>query len=175
MDFFVTFNLKIMNSKVPRILGLLLLLPIWYYASHPILPDKWIIESIPIRVLLIVLALGLSYSILHKQDYPVQAISSLLIAEYILYQLKAEDYYRTEIWIGFLTLRIGTLLVLAGENGAKFFCFILSPIQNFLRNIGINVTIPVIAGILVIPIGLVGLEFIEWWQEYRRLQRIRNR
>lgn len=174
MDFFVTFNLKIMNSKVPRIVGLLLLLPIWYYANHPILPDKWIIESIPIRVLLIVLALGLSYSILHRQDYPVQAISSLLIAEYILHRLK-EDYDKTDPWIGFLTLYLGILLVLAGEHGARFFCFILSPIQNFLRNIGINVTIPVIAGILVIPIGLVGLEFVEWWQEYRRLQRIRNR
>ena len=163
-----------MNSKVPRFVGLLLLVLIWYSAFNPLLPES-IVENPPVHVLLVVLALGLSYSILHKKDYPVQAILTLLIAEYIVYRIKAEDYYKTDSWIGFSTLRIGTLLVLAGERGANFFCFVLSPIQNFLRSIGIKVTIPVIAGILVIPIGLVGLEFVEWWEEYRRLQRIRNR
>ena len=175
MDFFVTFNLKIMNSKVPRIVGLLLLVPVWYSAFNPIFPDGQLVENVLLHIFLIVLILGLSYSILHRQDYPVQAIVTILIAEFIVYKLKTENFYRADMWLGVFDLYLGTILVLAGENGAKFFCFILSPIQNFLRNIGINVSIPIIAGVLVIPIGLIGLEFAEWWEEYRRLQRIRNR
>ena len=102
MDFFVTFKSKIMNSKVPRIVGLLLLVPVWYSAYNPIFPDGLIVDNVLFHIFLIVLILGLSYSILHRQDYPVQAIVTILISEFIVYSLKAEDYSRTEIWIGFL-------------------------------------------------------------------------
>ena len=164
-----------MNSRVPRIIGLFILIPIWYYAFNPIVPEQVIFDNIYIRGTLTISAFGFSYSILHRKDYPVQAILTLLVAEFIVHRLKVEDYHGTGMWIYSLNLRVGTLLVLAGEYGSKFFCFVLSPIQNFLRSIGIKATIPVIAGILIIPIGLAGIEFTQWLEEYRRIQRIRNR
>ena len=75
----------------------------------------------------------------------------------------------------FSTLCIGTFLVIIGKNGAKFFSFILSPIKNFLRSIGVKATIPIIAGILVIPIGLAAIEYLEQYAEKRRLERHRER
>lgn len=163
-----------MNKKA-KLFGLFLLLPIWFYAMNPVVLGIVFLDSKLIRGILIILGLGLSYSLFHEKPFPAYFILTLLCSEFIAYEMESVDYYRFHQVLYLTNLYSGTILVISGQYATNFFTFILSPIHNFLKTIKINIPIAVIAGILILPFLLLSSNFWEWWENYRLYQRNINR
>ena len=116
--------------------------------------------------------MGLSYYLLHKKYYPVQFVVTVIIVDYIAYKLNIKNYFRAGEVIYTINLYVGILLVVTATYTVKLFTFILTPIQNLLSNLRINISIPILAAILfVFPIVLVAPETIKWWEDYQLYQR----
>ena len=144
-----------------RIIGFFLLLPIWYYVVQHNSIDGSLDTYFYIREVLIILALGLSYSLAQKKNYPVQLVITAIVSAIIVYHVKDGYYLNTISLIFLFTLLSGTFFVLAGDYGVRAFTFILFPFQKFLRSIGIRVSISIIAGVLLIPIGIGGIKLFQ--------------
>lgn len=98
---------------------------------------------------------------MQKQNYPVQLVISVIISASVIYSLRSDYYYYSLSYISYPELRIGTFLILTGRYGAEAFTFILSPIQRFLKSIEIKLPLPIMTALLLIPIGVFGLEIIK--------------
>jgi hypothetical protein len=119
-----------------------------------------------VAILSISTALGVSYSLVQQKDFPVRLIVTSLIAEYIIFKFR-NPFFLYDL-IELFNLTIGTFLIITGKYGVEAFSFVLSPIKKFFKSIGLNIPLPVIAGISLIPIFIIGFECFDWLREYYR-------
>lgn len=159
-----------MNNIKSKIIGIIVLVFAYVFIFLSAYSNLEIFNSVnpnflDPRTIIFILLLGVSYSLLHQKNYPTQAVLSVLIVEMLVYLMKHS--YSVEIEIITLNFLVAPFLVIGGNYTEKFFRFILSPIQNFLASIGLNFTIPVIAGILFFPICLIYVELYVLGQGFK--------
>lgn len=160
---------------IRKLIGFFILIASCYFSLNQVFPNFHDVEynmtvgplSIGIVAFIsIPTALGLSYSLVQQKDFPVRLIVTALIAEYIiLYFINSSLVYDA---IEIFSLTIGTFLIITGKYGVEAFSFILSPVKKFLKSIGLNIPLPIIAGISLIPIFLIGFECFDLLREYYR-------
>lgn len=160
-----------------KIIGILILIPIWFYAANPIIPGGFVSaspEDYTVKGTVTLLVLGLSYCLFNNKDYPVKFILTAIISNLIAYKLKINDDSQAGEVIYTMNLYIGVILVLTGNYGINFFIAILTPIQLFLESVKINLPMSIIAGILIFPIAYIAPEIHGWWHNYQLEQKIRD-
>ena len=159
---------------IRKLIGFCILIASWYFSINQIFPNFHDVEYMTVgplsigivAILFISTALGLSYSLVQHKDFPVRLIVTALIAEYIIFKF-GNPFFLYAI-IELFNLTIGTFLIITGKYGVEAFSFILSPVKKFLKSIGLNIPLPIIAGISLIPIFIIGFECYDLLREYYR-------
>lgn len=144
-----------MNKITWKLLGILVLVIIWKF---PLKPEYLGVNTILFSIFYIILLLGISYSIYNKEGYPIKAVVSSLIAFFIIHQTKSRAHAFAPQVMYLFNLYVGTVLVLGGQFTVKTFRFILSPVKNYINNLGLTIPIPIIANILLIPFEMIFVE-----------------
>lgn len=109
-----------------------------------------------------IMAMGLAYTIIHREKYPLKVVLVVLVVEFILLKIFEDDARLWEVRVELIRYSTIAAMVftLIGPTIGKAFTFILSPLQRYLQSIGLKFDIPVIAGIIGFIIGFILFIFI---------------
>ena len=159
---------------IRKLIGFCILIASWYFSINQIFPNFHDVEYMTVgylkigilAFLFIPTALGLSYSLVQQKDFPVRLIVTALIAEYIIFKFRGTNAFLLYDITELFNLTIGTFLIITGKYGIEAFTFVLSPIKKFLKSIGLNIPLPIIAGISLIPIFIIGFECFDLLRKY---------
>ena len=109
----------------------------------------------------LIAAMGLAYTVMHQQKYPIKVISIVYISEILLLIMFRDDLgglVLTESMSALIIL--GVIFVLSGPRFGQAIAISLSPLQKYLQSIGLRLSIHVIVGILGFLFACVSLILI---------------
>lgn len=146
-----------MNKIVSRIVGLLILIGVWVLFLTPRADTSNDQTDSYIFTYGIVLLWGLVYSLFYQKNYPVQVVLVVFAVELILVRLEGQGVERIlfGVFILQINLFLGQIIAICGPLVDKGFTFALSPLQEFLNSIGLRMSIPVIAGIVILIVSYI--------------------
>ena len=109
----------------------------------------------------LVTGMGLAYTVMHQEKYPVKVVSIVFISQLIISRMFGGDS-----WVGVLADSVGLLIIpgviftLLGPRLGRAITFVLSPIQKYLRSIGVKVSIHIIAGVIGFLLACILLSYL---------------
>lgn len=138
-----------MNKTVSRKLGVILLFSIYAVLLY-LLSTSVIAVNVFVFYSILITSLGLTYSLIHLEKYPVQPVLVVLTVQFILYLIYKETTNIGNINELMLSIDMifGGIFVIVGSKIGKAFTSILLPVQKYFHSIGLKFSIPVIAGII---------------------------
>ena len=97
----------------------------------------------------LIAVMGWSYSVMYQQKYPIEAVSTVYIVETFLLIIFKDDLgegFLIESMTLFIVL--GVIFIVLGPKLAKAITISVAPLQKYFQDIGLNLSVPVIVGII---------------------------
>lgn len=149
-----------MDEVSSKILGFFSLIAAWIF--------PFVIASLPSEIshiyfiypASVVILLVLSYCLFCNIHYPFIFVTGLLINNYLVNSM-FHTYFNVYYDLYLIQLVLGTILVLGGNYTRKFFTAMLSPLQEFLKIIGLRVNISPIAAVLSFPLLVISFKILK--------------
>ena len=97
----------------------------------------------------LIATLGWSYSVMHQQKYPLEVVSIVYIIETFILIIFKDDLGSQFIVESMTPLIIlGVIFIVSGPKLAKGITISVAPLQKYFQDIGLNLSVPVIVGII---------------------------
>ena len=109
----------------------------------------------------LIAAMGGAYAVMHQQNYPIKVVSIVYIAEILLLIIFRGDLGGLVLTESMSVLIIlGVVFVLSGPRLGQAIALSLSPIQKYLQDIGLKLSIHTIVGVIGFVFACVSLVMI---------------